>query len=248
MRDAIMVTESTSRQASTLRPAILPAILTGWLARLSAGAALLVLSLLTASSQPARADSPPLGIFIYAIIRDGQPIGQQRMEFVNDGEKLRVLSHTELDVTLLGMNLYGFNQSVEEVHSGGRMQSMTSEADDDGKDRKVSLTLQGDVLKGDYNGDQRIVDPKLPTSLFWQKPALGDVQIVDTLRGKVRDVTVKDLGTETLSLPVGKVETHHYQMTGEWKRDLWYDANGVLVAGELVKDGATIRQELQQRP
>jgi hypothetical protein len=37
-------------------------------------------------------------------------------------------------------------------------------------------------------------------------------------------------------------------MTGEWRRDLWYDANGILVAGQLIKDGATVRQELQQRP
>jgi hypothetical protein len=68
------------------------------------------------------------------------------------------------------------------------------------------------------------------------------------LRGKVRDVHVKELGAETLTLPVGRIETKHYQLTGEWKRDLWYDANGILVAGQLLKDGATIRQELQQRP
>jgi hypothetical protein len=209
---------------------------------------LLAMILAIPFGQPARADEPPLGIFIYAVSRDGTPIGQQRVEFVNDGEKLRVLSHTELDVNLLGMSLYGFNQQVEEVHAGGKLLSLSSEADDDGTERKVSLTLQGDLLRGDYNGTQRTIDPNLITSLFWQRPPMGETQLIDTLRGKVRDVTVKDLGAETLSLPVGRVETHHYQLTGEWRRDLWYDANGVLVAGELIKDGATVRQELQQRP
>ncbi len=36
------------------------------------------------------------------------------MEFVNDGEKLRVISHSELAVTLLGLKLFDFNQQVEE--------------------------------------------------------------------------------------------------------------------------------------
>jgi hypothetical protein len=156
----------------------------------------------------------------------------------------------ELSVSLLGMTLYDFKQQVEEVHQDGKITSLISEADDDGKDRKVNLTLQGDLLKGDYNGGARAVEPTLVTSLFWQKPALGQTQVLDTVRGKVRDVSVKDLGVETLSLPVGRIETHHYQMTGEWKRDLWYDANGILVAGQRndSPDGSLVRLELQQRP
>jgi hypothetical protein len=232
-----MVTESTSRQVSFLR---------GWSAR-AAGAVLLSLLAAILVASVARADDPQ-GIYIYTISRDGTPIGQQRIEFVNDGAKLRVLSHTELDVNLLGLSVYGFNQQVEEVRSGGKLMSLTSEADDDGTDRKVSLSLQGDLLKGDYNGNNRAIDPTLITSLFWQKPPTGETQLIDTLRGKVRDVNVREVGAETLTLPVGRIETKHYQLTGEWKRDLWYDANGILVAGQLLKDGATIRQELQQRP
>jgi hypothetical protein len=232
-----MVTESPSRQVSFSRPS---------LARM-AGAVLLSLFAAFSVATAARADDPQ-GIYIYTIARDGTPIGQQRMEFVNDGAKLRVLSHTELEVTLLGMSLYRLNQQVEEVRSDGKLMSLTSEADDDGTDRKVSLNLQGDLLKGDYNGNDRAIDPKLITSLFWRKPPMGETQLIDTLRGKVRDVNVKAVGTETLTLPVGRIETTHYQLTGEWKRDLWYDANGILVAGQLNKDGATIRQELQQRP
>jgi hypothetical protein len=237
-----MVTESPSRQASFSRPSYLQRCL----AR-AAGAVLLSLLLAFPIGRAARAEDLQ-GIYIYTISRDGTPIGQQRMEFVSDGEKLRVLSHTELDVSLLGLSVYGFTQQVEEVHSGGKIMSLTSEADDDGTDRKVSLSLQGDLLKGDYNGNDRIIDPKLITSLFWQKPPMGETQLIDTLRGKVRDVNVKDLGAETLTLPVGRIETRHYRMTGEWRRDLWYDANGILVAGQLIKDGATVRQELQQRP
>jgi len=198
----------------------------------------------------ALAGGPPKGVFIYTISRNGDPVGQQRLEFVGDGGRLRVLSHTSVDVSFLGMNLYGFEQQVEEVHEGDQIVILTSEADDDGTDKKVELKLAGDRLKGTYNGDtERDVDPKMKTSLFWDRPALGDSRILDLLRAKVRDVSVTDLGTETLKLPAGKIEAHHLRVSGEMKRELWYDADGVLVAGELkANDGSTLRQELLQRP
>jgi hypothetical protein len=237
-----MVTESTSRQVSFSRPAYLQ----GCFAR-AAWVVLLSLLLAFPLGRAAWAGDPQ-GTYIYAVSRDGTPIGQLRLEFVNDGEKLRVISHTELDVSLLGLSVYSFTQQVEEVRSGGKIMSLTSEADDDGTDRKVTLRLQGDLLKGDYNGNDREIDPRLITSLFWKKPPMGETQLIDALRGKVRDVNVKDLGAETLTLPVGRIEARHSQLTGEWKRELWYDANGILVAGQLLKDGAVVRQELQQRP
>jgi hypothetical protein len=153
-------------------------------------------------------------------------------------------------VTLLGMSIYGYKSQVEEVRAGGKIQSLTADTDDDGKAKKVNLSLQGDRLKGNYNTNTpRDIDPTVSTSLFWQLPATGDIEVIDCERGKLRPVTVKEIGTETLNLPVGKVEARHYRITGEMKRDLWYDANGILVAGQRPgPDGSTARLELQQRP
>jgi hypothetical protein len=198
---------------------------------------------------PASAGDPPQGVFIYAISRDGTPVGQQRLEFVGDQGKLRVLSHTDLDVKIMGLSLYGFDQQVEEVRQGGLVLSLISEADDDGTNKKVSLSLSGNRLRGDYNGDDRNLDPHLATTLFWQKPAIGASQVIDPLRAKLRDINVTDLGPQTLDLPIGRTEAHHYKVVGEISRELWYDANGILVAGQLrAKDGSVLRQELQQRP
>ncbi len=236
-----MLSESPLRQASTLldRP----------MARLMLRMAALLLAAVGGIAT-ALAGEVPKGVYIYTVLRNGDPIGQQRLELVGDGERLRVLSHMTLDVNFLGMNLYGFEQQVEEVHEGNKIVSLTSDADDDGTDKKVNLKLDGSRLKGDYNGDTpRNVDPTLKTSLFWDKPAIGTGRILDLLRAKVRDVTVTDLGAETLKLPAGKIEAHHLRVAGEMDRDLWYDADGILIAGQLkAKDGSTVRQELLQRP
>jgi hypothetical protein len=238
---AIMVTESTPRQAPTLRGSIV----------LRAAAMILLALGMMLPVGPARSDNPPAGIFIYAISRDGTLVGQQRMEFVADGEKLRVISRMQLDVTLLGMTIYSFDQQAEEVRAGNNnVLSLNSEADDDGKKKEISLSLQGDRLKGSYNKDtQRDLDPSFPTSLFWQKPAMGVTRVIDSVNGKARDVTVREVGTEALALPIGKVIAHHYLVTGEMERELWYDEKGTLVAGQRKgPDGSIVRLELQQRP
>jgi hypothetical protein len=242
MSGVIMLSESPLRQAATFR-ARLVARMAALLFAIWAGVGLL-------GAGSALADDPPKGVFIYTILRNGDPVGQQRLEFVGDGKRLRVLSHTTLDVNFLGMNLYGFEQQVEEVHEGDRIVTLTSEADDDGTDKKVTLKLDGERLKGNYNGDTpRSIDPTLKTTLFWQQPAIGTGRLLDLLRAKVRDVTVTDLGAETLGLPAGKIVAHHLRVSGEIQRDLWYDPGGILVAGELkAKDGSTVRQELLQRP
>lgn len=240
-----MVTESTSRQAPTLRNGV---------TRRATGSVLLAILLALLLAIPvgrtARADDPPPGIYIYAISRDGELVGQQRMEFVRDGEKLRVISHMQLDVTLLGMTLYSFSQQAEEVRAGRNLVSLSSDANDDGKSRQIDLTLQGNRVKGSYNNDSpRDLDPTLSTTLFWQKPATGLTYLIDSVNGKLRDVTVTDVGPETLSLPMGNVEAHHYRLVGEIDREVWYDASGILVAGERKgPDGSTVRLELQQRP
>jgi len=237
-----MLIESTLRQASTSR------------FRAIAAACALLVAALSGSGAAEAGDpptSPPLGIFIYTISRDGEPIGQQRLEFVGDGNKLRVISHTDLDVRFLGLSLYGFDQQVEEVRADGKIVSLSSEADDDGTDKKVDLTLQSGRLKGEFNGKaiKHDIDPSLSTSLFWQQPPTGTVTVLDCLRGKAREVTVSDLGAATLDLPVGRVRAHHLRVAGDIARELWYDAKGILVAGQATaKDGSTVRQELQQRP
>jgi hypothetical protein len=212
-------------------------------------AGLIAAGALFGASTSAFAGDPPKGVFIYTISREGEPVGQERMEFINDQSRLRVIAHTSLEVKMLGLSLFDFDQQVEELHQEGKIVSLTSIANDDGSNRKVSMTLQGDRLKGVYNASQRDADPRLGTSLFWQEPPLGKAEIIDCLRGKVRDVTVTDLGAETVGLAIGRVETHHLRVSGELTRELWYDAGGILVAGELkAKDGTTIRQELLQRP
>ncbi len=191
----------------------------------------------------------PEGTYIYALSRNGDVIGQQRMDFVRDGSKLTVISDVQLDVKFLGFNLYGFRQHVEEVWQDGALLSLSSEADDDGTPKKVSMVRQGERLIGDYNGKARNVSAALLTSTFWNHEAVRQKVILDCFKGKARDVTVEDRGEASVTLPTGPVTARHFVVAGELTRELWYDADGILVSGQLVaKDGSIVRQDLLKRP
>lgn len=211
---------------------------------------LLAALLLAAGGRAALANADlPTGTYIYALSRNGDVVGEQRMDFVRDHGKLTVVSDVHLDVKFLGFNLYGFRQHVEEVWQDGTLLSLSSEADDDGTPKKVSMARQGDRLIGTYNGRPRNVSANLLTSTFWNFDAVHQKIILDCFKGKERDVVIEDKGETSVVLPTGEVKARHYVVGGELLRELWYDANGVLISGQLVaKDGSIVRQDLLKRP
>jgi hypothetical protein len=214
-----------------------------------AGVAALVLGSVAGPAMAITADNAPTGAYVYQVMRQGEVIGEQRLTFERQGENLVVSTDAKIDVKLLGLSLYGFDQHSEETWNKNLMVGVSSTADDDGTPKKVNMTLQGSQLAGDFNGKIRTAPLGIFPNSFWNEDSVKQSQILDTSRGKLRRVTVADKGTETLNLPYGAVKAHHYSLSGEMQRELWYDDKGVLVAGELTaKDGSTVRQELMRVP
>ncbi len=209
----------------------------------------LVLTGMAAPALAITADNAPTGAFVYQITRQGETIGEQRLTFERQGGNLVVSTDAKIDVKLLGLSLYGFDQHSEETWSRNQLIGVTSTADDDGTPKKVDMTLQGGQLTGEFNGKNRTAPLGIFPNSFWNEDSVKQSQILDTSRGKVRQVKVTDKGEETLNLPYGSVKTRHYSVDGEMKRELWYDGKGILVAGELTaRDGSTVRQELMRLP
>jgi hypothetical protein len=206
-------------------------------------------SFVSGDAKAITAADAPSGTFIYQVMRGGETIGEQRVTFDRRGDNLTVISDAKIDVKLLGLSLYDFDQHVEEVWQDGQMVSFSSVADDDGQDKKADMARSGEKLTGTYNGKKREAPFGIYPSSFWNADSVKQTQIIDTSRAKLRAVTIKDRGMVNLKLPYGNVKARHYTVEGDMQRELWYDENGVLVAGELIaKDGSTVRQELLRAP
>ncbi len=195
-------------------------------------------------------DGPTLdGRYVYVISRNGDPIGQQSIEVHRDGQLLTARTETRIAVKFLGMTLYSMNQQIAETYSGRDLVRLESETDDGGEIRKVDLTRDGKMLKGSFNGAPREFFCDCMASTMWHAESVARPAIVEASRARTRQVTVADLGPESLTLPAGTVEARHLVVTGELEREVWFDKDGMLVASlQKGRDGSLIRQELLQRP
>jgi hypothetical protein len=207
-----------------------------------------VLSLLLPGAAAAgwRDGEPPDGRLDYEITRDGATVGRQMVEVQRDGDGFVVRTHIEIEVGFLSMTLYRFKHDAVETWTNGRLTEFVSKSDDDGKDRAVQLSAEGDRLQGFYN-DNPVDFPGdiIPASL-WHPGTITATVLLDPIRGRAREVAVEDRGPERIVVAGQEIETHHYALTGQIIRELWYDADFRLVQVRFpAKDGSDIQVALK---
>ncbi|WP_374369420.1 DUF6134 family protein [Dongia sp.] len=214
-----------------------------------AAAGMLLLKPARAAASAGFSFTPPLGRFIYTVTRDNDPIGTQKLEFTAENDDgLLVVTDVEIDVRILGLSFYRFTQHIEERWQGGALQSLLSQTNDDGEERLVDLKREGDRLKGRYNDKTRDVPGSLIPSTLWHPDAIKQTEVLDTVRGRVHQVTVTDKGQVAVALPIGQQDARRYAFTGELNRDVWYGPDATILAAEMkAKDDSTIRQQLLDR-
>ena len=184
---------------------------------------------------------PQPGKLTYAVIRDGDKIGSQIVEFQRNGDQLLVLTSVKIEVTLLGITIYRFVHRSEEEWKGGELARLTSNTDDDGDKRVVDLRLVDGKLKGDYNGQAKEFPLGMIPATFWHPASMKQTKLLDQVKARNRQITVKDLGTETITAQGKKIEARHFSVTGQIKREIWYGPDGRLEKLEFEgKDGSEI--------
>jgi Family of unknown function (DUF6134) len=184
---------------------------------------------------------PQPGKLTYAVMRDGDKIGSQVVEFQRNGDQLLVLTSVKIEVTLLGITIYRFVHRSEEEWKGGELARLTSNTDDDGDKRVVDLRLVDGKLKGDYNGQAKEFPLGMIPATFWHPASMKQTKLLDQVKARDRQIAVKDLGTETITVQGKKIEARHYLVSGQIKREVWYGPDGRLEKLEFDgKDGSEI--------
>ena len=85
-----------------------------------------------------------------------------------------------------------------------------------------ALSVKSDVTTRTSVGDA------IPASL-WNAKLTERSQLLNTLDGTEMNVTIEDRGVERVSVGGDTVDARHYVISGDLKREVWYDTTGVLV-------------------
>ena len=187
---------------------------------LAAGLTLALSSALNAASIPSG------GHLDFDVIRKGKDIGDHSYSLQGSEGALTVNVTTDIvvKIPLIRATAYSFQHKSVESWSGGKLSSVRSATNDDGTPHQLSSPGKG----------------MLPASL-WNDDIVKAGKLLNTIDGSIMNVRVSDMGPENVTTRRGPVATHHYRLSGDLNRDLWYDAQGNLAhVSFTADDGSTV--------
>ncbi|MCW8916634.1 MAG: DUF6134 family protein [Magnetovibrio sp.] len=179
----------------------------------------------------------------FQVLRNGKPVGTHRITISNIKNQIRVDLHTQIKIDGFFTTSYAFDHTSQETWAGGQLLDMTSITDNDGNHMSVIAHPEEDslIINSVINGRDRLQILPLgimPTSL-WNADLIGRTQLLNSQDGKILDVSVKNLGTENIPVHGILTQTHHYGISGEFTRELWFDEDGKLVKVEFPDKSKT---------
>ena len=183
----------------------------------------------------------------FAIMRNGQQIGQHEMEIAREGASTTVDFRTQIEVKVMFIKAYSFSYTGREMWNGDTFVSFESRTNDNGKPHAVSASASAD--KTAITADGKTIDATanvIPAS-FWSLAFLNRTAFFHTETGLLLKIAIADLGNELIATRMGPKLARHFKLTGGLERDLWFDQNGTPLRYQLKgSDNSLITSEALQ--
>lgn len=181
---------------------------------------------------------------------DNKEAGSYKLTITNDGGTSTVTGQANVRHRVLIVT-YTYSYSGQEVWKDGRLHSLDSQTNDDGKRFTVAARAEGNALRVTSNGQQRRARPDVWTTSYWRLAPSQfrnqTVPLIDADTGKDISATLQYVGIEP-ARACGVVQNYsRYRVTGGGLQvDLWYDAKDQLVRQESIEEGHRTVLELVQ--
>ena len=191
---------------------------------------------------------PPAGTSVVFGIHHEEhgDVGEHRVSFSREGEDLVVSVDNLITVEIFFITAFRFQAERREVWRDGRMIAYDSRTHDDGTDILVSARLEGEKLVID-GPEGRIEAPAgtFPTHP-WNPAFLGQSLVMDTKTGRLLNIETVEAGRETIEAGGRLIRARKHRITGDTRREIWFDEAGNLVQLRLYTDGKAVTFTLQE--
>ena len=198
----------------------------------------------TLSPDPAAGACPVFpadGELDFLVLRHGVAIGSHRIRFSREAGRFVVRSDVEIETAPPGAPLFRYVHRAEEVWVGGWLHAVVSDTDDDGRRTRLRAERRDGIFQGIVNGMAFTVSGYIIPSSLWHRDTPASEALFDTVDGMVKVVVPRLVGRERVPVKGKPVEAKHYALRGQFRRDLWYDADCNLVrVAWRARDGSRI--------
>ena len=198
------------------------------------GAALLLVATLQ-PSLAATSDKIIENVFA-SMTLDGKKIGQIHFTLISKPTGEIEELHTNASVSVFGVKLYNFSQHLHETWRDAAMQTLRSDADDNGKDERVQVKRVGDEFDAVRNDKPVELPGKLFPDSIWHYALTKQTRLFNSVDLKIMNVSVarKEETIDYLGKPTA---AERFDFTGDWHATLWFGKNKrLLKAHRMVGD------------
>ena len=181
----------------------------------------------------------------FAVMRNGQQIGNNTIELRRSGSETTVHMVTHVEVKVAFVTVYRFDQTETERWVGGKLMALNAVTDDNGTLHRVSASRADDKLIIEANGKTtEVAGNTIPASL-WNPLLLEKSVAFNPQDGKIMPIAVTDRGEDQLVVQGRAKRARHYVINSTFPQDVWFDEARQLLKVELKgSDGSTIRYQL----
>jgi hypothetical protein len=182
----------------------------------------------------------------FRALRRGSAIGEHRVTFRPDGDRLTVETRIEIAVKILFVTAFRFRHEAEEVWESDRLVSVKSTTDDNGTVLRVSGNAVADgfrIIGGD--GPFLASAHLLTSNTLWHSRIVRESRLIDVQHGGEIGLVTKQLGDERVETPQGPVRaSRHHMITPYYAGSVFHDSNGRWVKGLLELKGERVEYAL----
>ena len=181
----------------------------------------------------------------FDVIKKGDKVGSHRVNFSrNESGDLAVESRFQLTMTFLTIPIYEFLYRSRSVWRKGLLQDLAVEISDGGQETKIRALPKGQELTvSGPHGDVQVSQPIYPTN-HWNADVLSQTRVLNTLNGKISQVSIADAGRETVRAEGAMIAARKFQYSGDIDTTVWYDDAGRWVKMRFTaKNGSVVEYE-----
>jgi len=169
---------------------------------------------------------------------DDSRIGYHRFVLTERDGQRELVSEARFNVKFLFINAYRYAHDDRERWRGDCLQQIESATDDDGERYRVRGrdTDAGFVID---TGNTRATLPDcIMTFAYWNPRFLDQPRLLNSQNGEYLDVTVDDLGADTIAVRGTPTPARRYRLeTRDFLIELWYSAEREWLALDSITAG-----------
>jgi hypothetical protein len=190
---------------------------------------------------PARAAETEVREFSVSV--DGKSSGTYTMTITKQDDGIyTMVCQADVKVKVGPIVAYRYIYNGTETWKDGRLQSLESDCDDDGKKFHVRAAADGKGnLRMKVNGAEREVNGDVYVTTIWFVPAGkqrdGAIPLIDADTGKEIAGKMQPTGKGKITVAGKPTDCTRYRLTSLCPHDIWYDAAERMVRQEWVEDG-----------